>query len=341
MKKLLLFSIGIALILATISCNKSKTENTKGGIYTDTAVYSIKIKSIENNNWSNYFYNNLEISKHKYFISALFDGIKKGEITAYDFNTMKALSLDEAKNIGITYDTVEMPDTADMSKVNIVAVENPLDIEKVSSIIFKEVWTFDSNKNLLTKEIISFCPVVDVFYTNPETETQEIKVQQPLFWVKNGSKCSKESKEIAENIISSVCPTSELTINKLPKNLMNIIAKSALDKASKDTNNIFNTLTLDEKLSYTELKNNLTQVYTNTVVSVIDPMEEKVTTDTVKITPEKIDFITFNEKWDYDAKNNCFCKKINAIGFGYSVYYTNELGEQALKGYKILFVLKM
>ncbi|MEI7597167.1 MAG: hypothetical protein WCK02_15570 [Bacteroidota bacterium] len=340
MKKIIvLFSI---VIVACISCNKNNNTNSDNAIViSDTAIYSIKIKCTENIHWSDYFYSNLETSKHKYFISSLFEGIKAGSTNIYDYKTWDKISLENAKKIGTTFDTVEMPDSINPDKMNLVVVENPLDIEKISSMIFKEVWTFNTKTKAITKEIISFCPSIDVFFRNPSTDELEVKAQQPLFWVKNNNKCGKESKEIAENIVTSVCPTSELAINKLPMNIIKAISKNAFEQAAKDTNNIYNSLTLEEKLSYTELKERLVEENSITTVSQLDPSDESTTVEKRNITPENIDFLSFSEQWTYDAINNCLCKKINSIGFGYSVYYTNEMGEKALKGYKILFVLKM
>ena len=332
--------IASLILLISISCNSKKEINTESGItIIDTAIYSVRIKSVENY-WSNYFYNNLETSQHKFFIKSIFEGIKSGIIKTYDYKTLEIISPENALKIGIRYDTVEMPDSLNPQKMNLVIIENPIDLEKISSILFKEVWKFNTKTNAFSKEIISFCPVIDVFYRNPLTDELEIKNQEPLFWINNAQNSSKESREIASLIVSNVSPSSEFAINKLPMNLIKELSKYAFNKIAKDTNNIYDFISLDEKISYSDIKKRIHNIDTTVISSDFTVDCDSIIITETNITPEKIDFLTFSEQWSYDAKNNRLSKTVNSIGFGNSVYVTNEDGDKTLKGYKLLFVIK-
>lgn len=108
-----------------------------------------------------------------------------GTLTAYDPGALGnnddftlPLSMDEAKNKIITYDSVEVymieedetiriPDTTTITSADVVMYE------------IKEEWFFDKQRSVMDVRIIGICPMIE----KKDEETGEIRGLMPLFWI--------------------------------------------------------------------------------------------------------------------------------------------------------------
>lgn len=123
------------------------------------------------------------------FISILLNGLRTGEITAFDatiddrFTT--PLTIEEiGKNLAGKCDTIEVPDfekdptgSKGTMKSKLVCAEfNPDDIQKFR---IKEEWVFDKESSRLYSRILGIAPVKTVI----DESTGQVLGETPLFWL--------------------------------------------------------------------------------------------------------------------------------------------------------------
>ena len=117
-----------------------------------------------------------------------------------------------------------------------------------------------------------------------------------------------------------------------------------IEKAKKDTSNLFYDFNCTEKLAYAQFKDNVLTGSTEqiTVKSKSNPDEDSVITRMVKPAMADFDHTFFTESWNYDAKSGVFSKTINSIGVTESCYMVDpSTGEKILKGFRCDFFSKL
>lgn len=125
-----------------------------------------------------------EINGRMSLISLLLQGIKSGEITAYDARSDNEFRLplefkDVKAQFGAEGQTVK---TTDFNTGETVTrqVEGEIRVDEVKRLMIKEEWYFDKQTSSLNVRIIGICPIRE--YIRPDDATKQIQRTQ-LFWV--------------------------------------------------------------------------------------------------------------------------------------------------------------
>lgn len=131
------------------------------------------------------YYPTREMQGRKNLVSVLVDGIKEGEIQAFDAST------DNEFKVPITYKQVEEVFDAGQKlteKRNLTTGEMVKDTISVSipiidvkEFMVKEVWYFDKHTSTLEVRIIGLCPIQE--YYGEDDVNQENLLKRKVFWV--------------------------------------------------------------------------------------------------------------------------------------------------------------
>lgn len=116
----------------------------------------------------------------KPLFTILFEGIEKGEITAYsteDDEFRRALSENELRDQLYQRDTIEVfnPETYD-SELQIIV--NEPDVDDIKRYRLKELWYFDSKTSTLKVRILGIAPLMERYDDNGQ-----LMGEIPLFWI--------------------------------------------------------------------------------------------------------------------------------------------------------------
>lgn len=300
----------------------AKAFGQTGIITTDTIEYSVSISNPENNNSYYLFYKeNIEVSKRRAFLDSLFYNIYLNKICIFDYKSGSQIAWYETWNIGSYSETFasKLDPTIDSTVTSRYYLP-----ATISAIIFKEIWQIDTINHTITKEILAYCPVADIY----NFDENRIK-QEPLFWIKNIKTDSLNEQTLTEKIEYKIGSNQKFrnTDILIPDSITKRVNLVLLEKARKYKNS--NYYDINNNLILLSSDSNLKSFISNTI-TFLDAKKED------------LDYLTFEESWSFDSKNFSITKKINGISCAKSDFeidiMTNEIN---FKGVAPLFYIKM
>lgn len=108
---------------------------------------------------------------------SIIDQVKSGTLKAYStVIENQEISQKQLDEIWLKHDTIYVPDGFNFNKV---PVEEVFEISDITHLRFKENWYYDSNNNLISKEVVEVCPMTASF-----EENGDYRGKVPMFWIK-------------------------------------------------------------------------------------------------------------------------------------------------------------
>ena len=172
MKKLFFAVIALSVILVLTHCQQ-KEEIDNRTLITKKIQYDVPI--LNDNPDYDWWIGNIEGSDREVLLQNIFDRVKSGDVTAYDyFNEPMSVRQIERLLIDSMHMTLQRPyDPYDEYDTLIIAKILPSD---VTILRFLEEWKYDEGSLLIDKKVKALCPVIQV-------EVNEQTLTRPLFWV--------------------------------------------------------------------------------------------------------------------------------------------------------------
>lgn len=115
----------------------------------------------------------------QYFFEILMDGVRNGELAAFDDDTFQnLLDPSDVESQMMSSDTTEVidPDTYETTLEVVVNSINPEDIKRFR---VKEIWYFDEESAAMKVRILGIAPIRDVY----DEASGEFLYPLPMFWV--------------------------------------------------------------------------------------------------------------------------------------------------------------
>lgn len=172
MKKLFFAILALCLVFVFTQCEQ-KEEVDNRTIITKKIQYDVPI--VNDNPDYDWWIGNIEGSDREQLLENIFDKVKTGEVTAYDYFN-EPMSLEQIGQLLVDslqmtlqrpYDPYEEYDTLIIKKIL------PSD---VSHLRFLEEWKYDEESLHIDKKVSALCPVLQVKVNNQ-------LLTRPLFWV--------------------------------------------------------------------------------------------------------------------------------------------------------------
>jgi gliding motility associated protien GldN len=169
-------------------------DQPKDGIYEKSSVATKKMLDYDHLREADVFWEKRvwriidvreKMNKHfaypeKPFIKTLLDAATNGDLSVYsamDDKFTYKLADGEAKNIGVTIDTIIVVDPITLKETEKI-VRNELNWSDVKRFRVKEVWYMDEETATMKVRILGIAPLVEVRDAN-----DNFRYEQPLFWV--------------------------------------------------------------------------------------------------------------------------------------------------------------
>ncbi len=154
--------LSLIAIVTIVSCNRKPTENNAvyvntdtitGKLIADTIIYDVVINNLDSTDeWTDEC---LQYLKKDELFGEVFNNIYNGNMTAYNFFTDEALSIEEVKEI--ESDPVFSKDA-------------------IGKIQFREVWYFDGQHQIMNKKVLCMIFGLEIY-----NNLGELKGYRPLF----------------------------------------------------------------------------------------------------------------------------------------------------------------
>lgn len=141
---------------------------------TEKIQYDVNITSGNNIEW---WKDNIEKSSKEKFLNQLIKKIEKQEVIAYDYFN-KIIDKEKFNNIFHRIDTVLIEDLNNPGTYNDTVLKRDIDVNSITKIRFIEEWTIDLNTLKISKNIISYSPLIEYVDDNGN-----IRGYTPLFWL--------------------------------------------------------------------------------------------------------------------------------------------------------------
>ena len=252
--------ISACLLIMLFSSIIVKGQSKEKSIIVDTVVYKVQIINPERYKFENGYYDysssNIEPSKRQAFLEPLFDDINSGKIKVYDYKTGIELSKLDVENIRTSTEEFKVKSKLDADST--IKVKTLFSNARVNAFLFKEVWAIDTTKNILTKKVVAYCPMIDKYNSNPNG----VKIfagETPLYWIKVKKEDSKISAtiltdKIAYQLGANDMYTGFLNISSKVSNAVNLIT---VKNAIKNPSNIFRDRDFIEPFTLEEFKSDV------------------------------------------------------------------------------------
>lgn len=175
------FTFLILIILIAVSCNNASNEKKNG--VTDKIRYVVSIKNSDKD--ADWWIDNIEGQKRESFVGTILNVVLAGKVKAYEDEDFK-IEFPAAK-IKAKYnriDSLYIPSLRNPKMDSLILIKEELDAKAINKIAFVEQWNMDPATLKIEKNVLGFCPVVEVFTSDPETGEQIFKGLKALFWVK-------------------------------------------------------------------------------------------------------------------------------------------------------------
>jgi gliding motility associated protien GldN len=129
-----------------------------------------------------FYYPETPQEDRKNLMTVIMDGIKEGELTAYDASSdefLIPLSYSEVMGGLSSTEKIKLQRTTPPYEWYDTIIQKDFNTQDIKTFRIKEDWFFDKKRSVMECRIIGICPVKEDF--NPETN--EFRGYIPLFWI--------------------------------------------------------------------------------------------------------------------------------------------------------------
>jgi hypothetical protein len=174
MKRYFLFSIPVFALLVIWSCGRNGKDART--LITDRIQYDVLLKNADSTN--DWWVQNMEGRSREAFVRLVMEKAYSGKLKTYNFLTLSLLSVEQTKATGSRTDKLSLQRSKPPYDMYDTLIKNELRMNDIQKIRFLEAWYWNENSNLMEKEILGICPLL-----NNYSETGEFRGYQPLFWI--------------------------------------------------------------------------------------------------------------------------------------------------------------
>ena len=116
--------------------------------------------------------------KNEALMKYILDGVEKGTLPAFDYETEAKLTKEQVKDLFYPIDTIILYDDNGY-EAGEKAVENQLNRPAVNKFRVKQEWLWDEETNTLQSKVNALAPIETIYNKDGET----VRGDLPLFWV--------------------------------------------------------------------------------------------------------------------------------------------------------------